>query len=75
MSDINRDADAQLWELPDDALVKTHEAASMLCKSVRTLEGWRLQGKGPAYCGGRPVTYPLHALRSFKMAQTVEPYA
>ena len=66
--------DAQLWNSPDDTMVTTMEAASLLCRSKRTLEGWRLNNRGPAYCAGKPVTYSVGALRRFKMGQTIKPF-
>ena len=66
--------DARLWNSPDDTMVITEEAASLLCRSKRTLEGWRLNNRGPAYCAGKPVTYSIGALRRFKMEQTIKPF-
>ena len=77
MSDVleTRLRDSQLWDASDHTMVTSDEAASMLCRSKRTLEGWRLKGTGPAYCYGKPVTYPVGELRRFKMEQMVKPIA
>lgn len=66
--------DAQLWDSSDGTMVTTDEAASLLCRSKRTLEGWRLNNRGPAYCAGKPVTYSVGELRRFIMGQTIEPF-
>lgn len=44
----------------------TEEAAPVLGLKPKTLEGWRVAGKGPAFCKiGRAVTYRLADLMSF----------
>jgi hypothetical protein len=44
----------------------THEAAAALGLQAKTLEGWRVAGRGPAFCKiGRAVTYRLADLLSF----------
>ncbi len=44
----------------------THEAATTLGLQAKTLEGWRVAGKGPAFCKiGRAVTYRLSDLLTF----------
>jgi len=41
-----------------DALIREGLAAEFLCISVRTLQAWRVQRKGPAFCAvGRAVRY------------------
>lgn len=48
-------------------LLSTKEAAHLLGVSPRTLEGWRLDGLGPAYTrlGARTVRYRVGALERF----------
>jgi excisionase family DNA binding protein len=47
------------------------EAASLLALSPRTLERFRLEGRGPAYCKfGRVVRYPRASLMTW-VAQTI----
>ncbi len=44
----------------------TKEAAAALGLQAKTLEGWRVAGKGPVFCKlGRTVTYPLAPLLTF----------
>ena len=44
----------------------TQEAAAALGLQAKTLEGWRVAGKGPAFCKiGRAVTYRLVDLLAF----------
>jgi len=64
---------ARLWSLPDLATVSTEQAASMLQRSKRTLEGWRLRHTGPAYQAGGRVTYTVGALKAYVASQTVTP--
>lgn len=56
---------AQLWSLPDCAVVRTQEAAMMLSKSIRTLQNWRHRRTGPAYQLGKIVTYRVGDLRDY----------
>lgn len=41
-----------------EALLKEQEAADLLKMSARTLQGWRMVGRGPAYVrAGRSIRY------------------
>ena len=52
-------------------LVNEKEAAKFLGLSVRTLQAWRLQGKGPKWKKlGRAVRYALPDLEAFLEACT-----
>lgn len=45
----------------------TEESAPVIGVKPKTLEGWRVSGKGPAFCKiGRAVTYRLVDLLSFR---------
>jgi len=59
--------------LAEDQNLTPAAAAEWLCRSRRTLDNWRSQGRGPSYvrCGGR-IVYSLHDLRSWRDAQRVE---
>lgn len=62
---------AALWQLPECAVVRTHEASVMLSRSVRTLQNWRYKRKGPSYQLGRTVTYRIGDLRAYVEGCTV----
>lgn len=50
----------------------TAEAADFLGVSPRTIEKWRLEGRGPKYCKlGRRVTYRLPDLDAYLEATAV----
>jgi predicted DNA-binding transcriptional regulator AlpA len=53
-----------------DALMGQSTAAEFLGLSPRTLERWRLEGRGPKYLklGPRAVRYSLASLREFLAA-------
>ena len=68
-----RASTATLWNLPDSATVSTKEAAAMLGRSKRTLEGWRIQHRGPAYQAGGRVTYTIGDLKKYLVSQTIRP--
>lgn len=57
---------------PDlDALLTERQAAGFLNLSVRTLQGWRIRGGGPAYVKcGRAVRYRRCALVAYVEART-----
>ena len=42
-----------------NTLLTEHQAAARLALSVRTLQNWRVSGRGPSWirCGGRSVRY------------------
>lgn len=41
-----------------DQLLKEHDAADLICQSVRTLQKWRVTGAGPQFFKiGRSVRY------------------
>ena len=49
----------------------TKEAATILCLSPRTLERWRIEGKGPTYRKfGKRVTYSEKSLLEWAENQT-----
>jgi predicted DNA-binding transcriptional regulator AlpA len=51
---------------PTPQLVKEDAAADMLGTTVRTLQDWRLTGRGPRYAKlGRAVRYDLADIRSW----------
>lgn len=51
---------------PEQVRLTTAEAAPVLGLRVKTLEGWRTLGRGPAFCKvGRTVTYRLSDLMDF----------
>ena len=63
-----------------DKLVDSAEAARLLKLSPRTLENWRIAGKGPSYRKlGGSVRYALADLEAFtrdgKRTQTARPAA
>ena len=62
---------ARFWEMPDQFTVNTREAAAMLGRSKRTLEGWRLRHTGPAYQAGGRVTYTIGDLKAYLKTLTV----
>lgn len=66
-----RDRLARFWEMPDQFTVNTREAAAMLGRSKRTLEGWRLRHTGPAYQAGGRVTYTIGDLKAYLKTLTV----
>ena len=47
--------------------VRTDDAAALLDRAPRTLEGWRGQGTGPAYVRGLRPSYTLAALAAFEV--------
>ena len=50
----------------EDRLLTEKEAAKVLRISVRTLQGWRVDGGGPKFLKiGRSVRYRLSALRDY----------
>src|SRR5690349_7999325 len=58
--------------LPPFAVVTTKDAARLLGRSERVLEGWRLTGRGPAYCRiGKRIAYKIDDLRAFIDAHRV----
>jgi Helix-turn-helix domain len=64
---------AMLKKLLGDWLLET-EAASALNKTVRTLQSWRAQGKGPAWTkNGNTVLYHRDALHAHLKANEVRP--
>ena len=51
---------------PEQVRLTTAEAAPVLGLRVKTLEGWRTLGRGPAFCKvGRTVSYRLSDLMDF----------
>ena len=51
---------------PEQVRLTTEEAAPVLGVKPKTLEGWRVAGKGPAFCKvGRRCTYRLADLLEF----------
>ncbi len=51
---------------PEQVRLTTAEAAPVLGVRPKTLEGWRVAGKGPAFCkSARTVTYRLSDLLAF----------
>lgn len=52
------------------------DAAAFLGLEIKTLDNWRFQNKGPAYCRlGTRVLYPLSSLERFIAEHTVTPSA
>ena len=47
--------------------VRTDDAAALLDRAPRTLEGWRGQGTGPAWVRGLRPSYTLAALAAFEV--------
>ena len=57
-----------------DALLREGEAANFLKLSVRTLQAWRCQGLGPAFCtAGRAIRYRRSDLARWVEAHIVNP--
>ena len=55
-----------------DAALNESQAANLLGVSVRTLQAWRLRGRGPRYIKiGRAVRYQRWVLVSFQAEHTV----
>ena len=51
---------------PEHVRLTTEEAAPVLGVKPKTLEGWRVAGRGPAFCKvGRRCTYKLSDLVAF----------
>jgi predicted site-specific integrase-resolvase len=50
------------------------QAAAMLGVSMKTLQAWRFQGKGPAYCKlGRAVRYLPQDLTDYAQGARIQP--
>lgn len=50
-----------------DKALTSREAAAFLATTAKTLEAWRVQGKGPTYLKqGRSVRYRLRDLLAFQ---------
>ena len=61
---------------PVDPLHTSREVAALLCVSLRTLEDWRYEGKGPPYVKyPRGVRYSRAALDEWIKENTVKPVA
>jgi predicted DNA-binding transcriptional regulator AlpA len=55
-----------------DAALNEIQAAEFLGVSTRTLQAWRVSGRGPRYCKiGRAVRYQRRELVSFQETHTV----
>ena len=56
-----------------DCLVNEHEAADMLCYTVRALQNWRCRGGGPKFVkvSGRSVRYRRRDLLAWIEERTV----
>ncbi|MBD3676960.1 MAG: helix-turn-helix domain-containing protein [Rhodobacteraceae bacterium] len=63
----------QFAEAELDRLVNEHEAADMLCYSVRALQNWRCRGGGPKFIkvSGRSVRYRRRDLLAWIEERTV----
>ena len=55
-------------------VVTERKAAEILSLSVKTLQAWRFQGRGPRYLklGGRAVRYRMEDLLDFMNSSVVE---
>ncbi len=54
----------------------THSAAKFLVHSPRTLERWRIEGRGPTYVRcGKKILYTNEALLEFVARNTISPEA
>jgi hypothetical protein len=58
---------AELHALPDDALLRSNEAAAFLNVSINSLSWYRCQRMGPEYLklGAKSVRYRVGALRAY----------
>jgi hypothetical protein len=57
-----------------DRVLGEAQAADFLKLSIRTLQAWRSQGKGPAYIrAGRSIRYRMSALIAWMNDNTVTP--
>jgi hypothetical protein len=57
-----------------DALLTEVQAADLLCLSIRTLQSWRNQNRGPAFVrAGRAIRYRKGALVDWTSQNTCRP--
>lgn len=57
-----------------EALLSEIQAADFLNLSIRTLQAWRAQGRGPSFVhAGRSIRYRLADLHSWISANTIDP--
>lgn len=54
--------------------MREKEAADYLGLSVKTLQAWRFEGRGPAYCRlGKAIVYWPSELDEFREKRTIRP--
>lgn len=62
---------AAYLNIDSDRLLNETQVSDVTGLSVRTLQAWRIQGKGPLFCKlGRAVRYRQCDLRAWMEAQT-----
>jgi Helix-turn-helix domain len=60
--------------IDEDALLAEVQAADFLHLSIRTLQAWRSQNRGPAYIrAGRAIRYRRRDLIDWALANTCNP--
>jgi predicted DNA-binding transcriptional regulator AlpA len=63
----------QLSEMRNRIMIDEKEAAALVNMSVRTLQAWRVSGKGPPHCKlGRSVRYLVGDVITWVEAQRVQ---